>query len=244
MTNCTIIGNTASGGSLYGNGQGYVTSSFYGGGAIYSTTGSVITIANSTFTGNTTNGDGGGIYTSGTATVTNSAFTANEAACAGGIFNNGVLTVNNSTFANSTGAFYGGGIWNDSEDAGAGGLYQYATLTVTNSTFSHNAVNGWCSAGGGICGGGNGTITVSNSTFANNSTNGLYNNGGGIYGNMTINNTISPNSERVTLSVRQFTRLTHCSVRFRTMVDQPRLWPCFPAVQLSTPAAMPSFLLE
>ena len=100
-----ITDNTASGGSLYGNGQGYVTSSFYGGGGIYSTTSGAITIANSTFTGNTTNGDGGGIYTFGIATVTDSVFTANNAACAGGIFNNGALTVNNSTFANSTGDF-------------------------------------------------------------------------------------------------------------------------------------------
>jgi len=211
VTNCTITDNTASGGSLYGNGEGYVTSSFYGGGAIYSTTGGAITIANSTFTGNTTNGDGGGIYTSGTATVTNSVFTANEAACAGGIFNNGALTVNNSTFANSTGAFYGGGIWNASYDGG-GNIPQLATLSVTNCTFTNNAVEGWASQGGGIFGDGSGTITVSNSTFANNSTNGLYNGGGGIAGgspltitnctivdnsgggisngNMTINNTI------------------------------------------------------
>ena len=194
VTNCTITDNTASGGSLYGNGEGYVTSSFYGGGAIYSTTGGAITIANSTFTGNTTNGDGGAIYTSGTATVTNSVFTANEAACAGGIFNNGALTVNNSTFANSTGAFYGGGIWNANYDGG-GNIPQLATLSVTNCTFTNNAVEGWASQGGGIMG--SGTITVSNSTFANNSANNLYNGGGVIAGGspLTITNcTIVDNS--------------------------------------------------
>ncbi len=187
VTNCTITDNTASGGSLYGNGEGYVTSSFYGGGAIYSTTGGAITIVNSTFTDNTTNGDGGGIYTSGTATVTNSVFTANEAACAGGIFNNGALTVNNSTFTNSTGAFYGGGIWNDCDDAGAGALYQYATLTVTNSTFSHNAVDGWCSSGGAIANTGTYPITVMYSTFTDSSTNGDgYGAAGAIGGNVTV----------------------------------------------------------
>jgi len=189
VTNCKFTGNVADGGSLYGNGEGYVTSSFYGGGGIYSGTGSTLTVNNSTFTSNTTNGDGGGIYTSGTATINSTTFTGSIAACAGGIFNNGALTVTNSTFADSTGCFYGGGIWNAYDDGG-GDIPQPATLTVTGCTFTSNAVDGWCSAGGAIFGGaptGVNPITVKNSTFTDNSTNGDgYGTGGAIAGNVTV----------------------------------------------------------
>ena len=77
---------------------------------------------------------GGGIYNSGTLTVSNSTFAGNSAGFGGGgIDNSGTLTVSNSTFSSNS-AYYdgtgrGGGIYNRN-----GG-----TLTVNNSTFAGNS---------------------------------------------------------------------------------------------------------
>ena len=56
-------------------------------------------MTNSTLSGNT--GYGGGVYNSGTATVTNSTLSGNAAAFGGGIWNTGTATLKNTIVANS-----------------------------------------------------------------------------------------------------------------------------------------------
>jgi CSLREA domain-containing protein len=146
---------------------------------------------------------GGGIYNSGTLTVTNSTFSGNSAFYGGGIYNNiGTLTVTNSTFSGNF-AIYGGGIYNNidilaitnSTFSGnsatyGGGIHNRGTLTATSSTFSDNSAN---EGGGGGIDNYNGTLTITNSTFSDNSTKiggGIYN-----YGVASVtNSTFSGNS--------------------------------------------------
>ena len=142
---------------------------------------------------------GGGIFNSGTLTVTNSTLSRNSSSCntmppnssfyGGGIFNYfATLTVTNSTLSGNYAGFDGGGIFND------GG-----TLTVTSSTLSGNSTNG----GGGIysdlgkvtnipnqsAGNNNSAaVTVTNSTLSGNSATYA---GGGILiygGTLTVTN--------------------------------------------------------
>jgi len=71
---------------------------------------------------------GGGIWNTGTVTISNSTISGNTGLVAGGIFNDGIgtLTISNSTISGNTGTFSGGGIRN-------GG-----TVTVTNTILSAN----------------------------------------------------------------------------------------------------------
>jgi hypothetical protein len=109
---------------------------------------------------------GGGLYNSGTLTVTSSTLSSNSGGHGGGIFNFGTLTVSNSTLSGNSGnstygyGSNGGGIYNDS-----------GTVTVSNSTLSGDTAG----AGGGIAN--YGTLTLSNSTLSGNSAGP----GGGIY---------------------------------------------------------------
>jgi len=132
-----------------------------------------ITISN----GNSSSASGGGgIESSATLTVSNSAFLHNAANLGGGIASVGTLLVYNSTFSGNSAGTEGGGIFNN------GG-----TLIVTNSTFSGNA-GGF--GGGGIFTAG-GTLAVNNSTFSGNTA--LKNGVGGIFnsaGTLTVNNSI------------------------------------------------------
>jgi hypothetical protein len=148
-------------------------------------------------------GDGGGIYNSGTLSVTNSTFSDNIAhlnasleigGFGGGIYNGGTLTITNSAFSGNGSDIRGGGIDNDGRltvsnstfsgngSASAGGGIENgtgATLTVTNSTFSDDSAIG----GGGVDNGG--TLTVTNSTFSGNSGGGIYNGG-----TLTVTNSV------------------------------------------------------
>jgi hypothetical protein len=113
----------------------------------------LLTINNSTISGNTSFvpyccAAGGGIYNngSGVLTINNTTVTGNSTGCGslgcaargGGIYNNGMLVINNSTIAGNTrvgpGALQGGGIGN------------YGVLLINNSTLSGNRA----SLGGGI----------------------------------------------------------------------------------------------
>jgi predicted outer membrane repeat protein len=101
---------------------------------------------------------GGGVYSNGALTLTNSTITGNWAAApygvgiGGGICNEaGTLTVSNCTISGNGGAAYaftplGGGIYNDS------------ALTITNSTLSGNSA-AW--GAGGVYNWG-GTVTIGN----------------------------------------------------------------------------------
>ena len=130
--------------------------------------------------GGSTGDNGGGIYNSGTTTVTNAIIEDNSAINAGGgIFNAaGTMTVNDCTIANNTagGAFVAGG----------GGIYSGATMTITNSTIDNNVSHTY--AGGIFDQGGTG-LTVTNSTVAYNVAS---TDGGGIEigGTTTLDNTV------------------------------------------------------
>lgn len=117
--------------------------------------------------------EGGGIYNSGTLTLTGVAVVGNSAPAdfeeggrGGGIFNLGTLTVIRSTIA-----------YNDARTGHnfvvgeGGGIFSTGTLTVINSTISRNFGSG----GGGnlIVGGGirsTGTLTIHNSTITDNAS--------------------------------------------------------------------------
>src|SRR5262245_13570790 len=148
--------------------NGKVTSNL--GGGVYNS--GTLTVTDCTFAGNSaSSGVGGGIDNSGTLTVTNCTFADNSANHGGGIASTGALTVTNCTFANN---LAGGGGGN------GGGIFSMRdTLTVTNCTFSGNAAL----RGGGIYSWG-GPLTVTNSTFAGNSAA----IGGGIAGSGTVTN--------------------------------------------------------
>ena len=128
------------------------------------------------------NTQGGGIYTSGSLTVTGSTFSNNYAAGVpdggnggGAIYvNSGVLAVSDSTFNGNTSA-----------PGGAMNVHD-GTVTIKQSTFSGNsAVAG--TAGGAIFID-NGTLTIASSTFSGNSAAG----GGAVfnYATLTATNTI------------------------------------------------------
>jgi hypothetical protein len=140
------------------------STSFFGGGGIYNT--GTLTVSNSTLSGNF----GGGIYNGGTLTVSQSTLSGNSG---GGIYNFlGTLTVSNSTLSSNS----------------AGGISNGGTLTVSNSTLSGNSGSGISNSG---------TLTVSNSTLSGNSATGASGEGGGIsnYGTLTVSNsTLSGNS--------------------------------------------------
>ena len=117
-------------------------------------------------------GNGGGLYNSGTVTITGSTFSGNTALFGGAISNGlgtpdggtgtGSVMATDTTFTGNTGIDGGGAI-----DSGAGALGTTGgTVTVTASTFSGN--NGG-STGGAINSGyaeGAGTVTVTGSTFS------------------------------------------------------------------------------
>jgi hypothetical protein len=175
------------------------------GGGIYNDQG-MLTVQNSTLSGNSADAGGAIFNNDGTLIITNSVVSGNSAGSTAGIFNYGnlaVLTITNSLFSgNSAGVIHvQSGMatvtnstfsGNSATIHGGAGAIEVATgiVTVTNSTFSGNSGT----SGGGIIT--NGTTTVTNSTFSNNSAS--Y--GAGIIngGNLTvINSTFSGNSAAI-----------------------------------------------
>ncbi|MBX2999504.1 MAG: hypothetical protein KF893_13390 [Caldilineaceae bacterium] len=147
VTNSAILSNTA----YLGVGGGiYNSYGIYGDASVH----------NSTISGNSAMG-GGGIASSGTLTVTNSAISGNQAEYDGGGISNyfGTLTVTNSTISGNE-AEYGGGINTCSGEVlvrnstlsgnsaidGGGIAACYSTLTIDHSTITGNAAD----YGGGI----------------------------------------------------------------------------------------------
>ncbi len=124
---------------------------------------------------------GGGIYNSGTLTLTGGVVTLNGGSThfGGGIFNSGTLTLIDSTVATNSASPSAGA-------AEGGGIYNSGTLSLMNSTVFNNQVGniGPSGVGGGICND-NGILTVTNSTVSGNSA---QTSGGGIY-NTTPNPT-------------------------------------------------------
>jgi CSLREA domain-containing protein len=110
---------------------------------------------------------GGGIYNTGTLTLTNATISGNSAGFGGGgIYDDfgSTLTINGSTISGNSGT--GGG---------AGGILNNGTLNLINSTLSGNMATG--GNGGAVAGG---TVVLINSTISGNSAG---SNGGGIFQN-------------------------------------------------------------
>ncbi len=115
-------------------------------------------------------GNGGGIFTMGTLTVTDSTISGNTAAnIGGGIVNGGTLTVTGSTLVDNHADSNGGGIWSENYN-----------VKVINSTLQGNSADWY---GGGIYLR-NGTLTLLNSTLSGNSA---LHGGGGINDSGTLN---------------------------------------------------------
>jgi uncharacterized repeat protein (TIGR01451 family) len=162
-------------------GAGKGSGSYIYGGAIYNS--GTLTVTDSTFSSNSVNYWGGGIFNHyvGTLTVTNCTFAGNNALYGGGLYNRGTLTVTDSTFSGNSAGNGGGGISNNTS----------GTLTVTDSTFSGNSA---AQEGGGAIYNLAGSMVVTDSTFSGNSAS--Y--GGGVYkyaGTLTVtDSTLSGNS--------------------------------------------------
>lgn len=197
-TTATISGLTIT------NGLATTAPSFSGfnGGGIYNDH-STLTVSNCTLSGNSANGDGGGIFNNGqsgraTLTINNSTISGNFTffgggdAQGGGLYNDAsysgtaTLTINNSTLSDNSAGLDGGGIEND------GGAQGSATLTISNSTLTGNVSS--FDGGGGIRNyseDGIAAVTITNSTLSGNASNyggGISNHGGAA--TLTIGHTI------------------------------------------------------
>ena len=173
LNDCVISGNSASeGGGI--NNDAYNPDPDNGEAAY-------LTVNNSTFTKNSADSAGGGVYNnafhrSGAVTINNSTFTANSAGYGGCIYNysfdiptQASISLNNSTLIGNSAA-EGGGISNGAAAKG------YAPVEINNSTLAGNSAD----QGGGIYSAaftGYVWLAVNNSTVAGNSAI----DGGGVY---------------------------------------------------------------
>ena len=106
-------------------------------------------------------GTGGGIYSNGTLTVTNSTIRGNQGYLAGGgITGGGAMTITSSTISGN-----GANGQHDGQPYGRGGGIS-GSVMLTNSTLSGNYAS---LSAGGIDGGGN----ITNSTISGNSHGGI-----------------------------------------------------------------------
>src|SRR5439155_20477715 len=137
-----------------------------------------MTLSESTLSGNSTGGTGGGIDNGFTLNLGNSTLSGNSAAEGGGINNSGQSTLNNVTLSGNSAPLSGGGI----DNRGGG------TITLTNSTLSGNSTNG---AGGGVYN--TAGLILSNSTLSGNSAaegGGIENAGVATLVNVTLDNRV------------------------------------------------------
>ena len=219
LTNCTVSGNSASGGSgggldNYGGTLALINCTVSGnhadnggsGGGLYTGYAGRTTLTNCTVSGNSA-GSGGGLYNFGTLALTNCTVSGNSASTGGGLDNNygGTATLTNCTVSGNSAlnGGSGGGLYNayggtatltsctvsGNSADNGGGLYNFDTLALTNCTVSGNSALNG-GAGGGLDNYG-GTTTLTNCTVSGNSASG--GSGGGLYnygGTTTLTNTI------------------------------------------------------
>lgn len=159
------------------------------GGGIWVNTNSILSLTNSSVSGNT----GSGISNRGIVSLTNSTVSGNTADSGGGISNRGIVSLTNSNVSGNTannGA--GGGIANFGSDGTPSEI-----VSLTNSTVSGNTANN--GIGGGVFS--EGSLRLTNSTVSDNkamSGGGIYNGGTFYYFKISsatlINSTISGNT--------------------------------------------------
>jgi hypothetical protein len=160
-----------------------------GGGGIFNS--GTLTLTNCILSGNSAYlGLGGGIYNVGTLTLNQCTLSGNSARSGpggGGIYNDGLLTLNQCTLSGNGATYDGGGIGNGYD----------GTLTMNQCTLSGNGASG----GGGIFN--SGTLTLTNCILSGNSaanSGGGISSGGGIYNGrlLTMNQcTLSGNSANI-----------------------------------------------
>lgn len=132
IINSTFSGNSATyGGAIDLNGPGF-----------YAQQGCVMTIADSTITGNGATSEGGGISNRGRLTLTTSTLSANESGNGGGIHNIGTMAIANSTISGNSASGEGGGV----KSYGPSAIIAPGILSITNTTISGNSAG----AGGGL----------------------------------------------------------------------------------------------
>jgi len=150
--NCLFENNSADagGGAVLADGPTTITNCTFslnhagadaGGGAIlYAGKAGVLTISNSLFVGNTTDGKGGAIESiTGNLSIINSTFAGNTSTARGGaIHNQGVMTITNCTLSDNTSDAVGGGvIYNTRKGDG----------TVSNTILAANVSTDNCDGG-------------------------------------------------------------------------------------------------
>jgi hypothetical protein len=121
-----------------------------------------VTIVRSTISGNHTPDQGGGIFSDGPLTITDSTISGNMSTAdeGGGIFiENGALTIVNSTISGNAASSSGGGIFNNPPVGSAN------SVRILNSTITANSG----SAGGGVATFDPGVIALRNTVLAGNS---------------------------------------------------------------------------
>ena len=193
----TSVNGIESTGSLEVNDSVIMSRGGYGRGL----SGGTVAVTNSSITGFSAGGYGGGIYSNGDITVTDSRISGNSAtavslAYGGGIYTSlGAVTIRNSlidgNISSVYGTFFGG------PGFSAGGAIYGNNVVIVNSVISNNTATGstssFSASGGGIFG--SGTVTVVNSTISDNTAS---SSGGGVYGNgVFVNNIFSGNSSDI-----------------------------------------------
>jgi len=159
-----VLNNTAamSGGGLQNEGTATLTGTEIRGndapalgGGIFNAAGRMLSLADCVVSGNTTLGDGGGIFNSGTLDLTRVSVSLNMAGSFGGGLENsqGTAGVLDCTFSQ-----------NGAANGGALGNFNSGSMSVERSTLSHNTATG--SFGGGIHG--NSLLSLVNSTVSQN----------------------------------------------------------------------------
>lgn len=202
LVNSTFLRNTShsdNGGGAYGGGEVWVTGGrfeqnscvgdgggLFGGGSLTSS----VVVTGTVFLSNTAEsaGSGGGLFTYGSASVSQTYFENNRSDNnGGGLYVSGDLMVAATTFLMNTAENgYGGGLfaneetlisqtWFESNTSleDGGGLYGAGDLELTNTTFLHNTASGH---GGGVRG--KGSIRIITSSFTGNVAQG--GSGGGV----------------------------------------------------------------
>jgi hypothetical protein len=156
LTDCVLTGNAAAG--RFGRGGGIANEA-------------TLFVTNTILTHNTvsisSDGGGGGIWSTGMLHITQSTFTSNQVSNGpgGGLYSRGTVRITTSTFTDNTASGGGSG-----PAPGGGGLSVSGTGSLTNTTVVHNFARDFF--GGATARGGglevSGVVTLTNCTIAEN----------------------------------------------------------------------------
>lgn len=161
--------------------------SYSHGGGMYNSTGSP-TVTDCTFTFNSANANGGGLYNynSSNPVISNCTFSDNYAGSLGGGMYNYLSSnpsVTNCTFTDNSAYFYGGGMMNDIStpmltrcrfsgnraESQGGGIFNYnGSPILTNCTFNGNCATGSFGSGGGLLNYSYSSPIITNCAFSGN----------------------------------------------------------------------------